>query len=457
MIFPSISLRGTAAPDDAVGQIDRALNDRNHRLMAGLSLEPHFEKVRGALVVSQGNGKYLRLRHAVEAEQEIQPAVQAGLREITESGRAAGHKNELHGQSALAPLLSDLSETQAAVIEKLKCEAGKYVDRVLAVTVNDPGLWIRDFDGRESYSPLCDATQLAETSGVSVIDALPARDLAVNGSGRRLEAIPYWLMFADRDRRVANQNCALVTLGKQNRLYRLPPSDGLDAEVPDIRVAESLGFSFLDTLLQNFFPDHPNLAYVDQMYAAGRQMPELRKYWEDAVDELLEISNSNPNNQGDAEGLLNQRMIEIAEEFINRTSDSLAHVIRTAISWTLDLLLEQVQNAPGPRRSFNELFVSCSPLYEASVTNELTQRLKDCKISLTSQPPFGYRHLEPIVAAIHGLLHIDQMPGNVPWLTGADSQRILGRLTPGRPSNWRQLLRVMADFHPAPMKLRDAV
>jgi anhydro-N-acetylmuramic acid kinase len=42
-------------------------------------------------------------------------------------------------------------------------------------------------------------------------------------------------------------------------------------------------------------------------------------------------------------------------------------------------------------------------------------------------------------------------------LTGAEGQRILGRLTPGRPSNWRQLVRVMADFHPAPMKLKDAV
>ena len=56
-----------------------------------------------------------------------------------------------------------------------------------------------------------------------------------------------------------------------------------------------------------------------------------------------------------------------------------------------------------------------------------------------------------------GLLYIDQMPANIPWLTGADSQRILGRLTPGRPGSWRQLIRSMADFHPPAMKLKDAV
>jgi hypothetical protein len=42
-------------------------------------------------------------------------------------------------------------------------------------------------------------------------------------------------------------------------------------------------------------------------------------------------------------------------------------------------------------------------------------------------------------------------------LTGANSQRILGRLTIGRASNWRQLLRAMADYQPAAMKLKDAV
>jgi len=66
-------------------------------------------------------------------------------------------------------------------------------------------------------------------------------------------------------------------------------------------------------------------------------------------------------------------------------------------------------------------------------------------------------NLEALVAALLGMFHIDQLPGNLPTLTGARSQRILGRLTPGRPSNWRQLIRAMAQHHPAPMKLKDAI
>ena len=61
------------------------------------------------------------------------------------------------------------------------------------------------------------------------------------------------------------------------------------------------------------------------------------------------------------------------------------------------------------------------------------------------------------IAGLLGILHIDQMQGNLPWLTGAADQRVLGRLTPGTPSNWRQLVREMSDFSPPAMKLKDAI
>ena len=62
-----------------------------------------------------------------------------------------------------------------------------------------------------------------------------------------------------------------------------------------------------------------------------------------------------------------------------------------------------------------------------------------------------------LMASLLGFMHIDQMAANMPSLTGAHQQRILGRLTPGRPNSWRNLLREMADHEPSAMKLRDAV
>ena len=53
-----------------------------------------------------------------------------------------------------------------------------------------------------------------------------------------------------------------------------------------------------------------------------------------------------------------------------------------------------------------------------------------------------------------GVMHIDQLPANVPATTGGEFPRLLGRLTPGRPSNYRRLLIEMADYRPPAMKLR---
>jgi hypothetical protein len=132
MVFPTLSFWSKRDPGDAVGQIDRALNNRNHRLSAGISVSDQFDWVRGALVVSKGNGKYLRVRHVVEACLPIPRAIREACLGLT------GKQNRDAGQ--LAQVLADLAETQAAVVEQLKCSAGKYVDRVLAVAVSDPDI-----------------------------------------------------------------------------------------------------------------------------------------------------------------------------------------------------------------------------------------------------------------------------------------------------------------------------
>ena len=245
MIFPTLALWSNPDPQDALGRIDRALNDRNHRLLAGLSVSNQFDHVRGALVVSQGNGKYMRIRHVVESSEKIPESIRRACLEFTR------HQNNDCGQ--LSQVLSDLANVQSSVVEKLKCAAGKYVDRVLAVSVCDPGYWQTDFDGRVSYVSMCDATRLAEQCGVTVIDAFPARDLCVGGHATGLEALPNWILFADRNAKIANQTRCLVSVDETAKTYVLPASDGLDAELPAIQHFSSIGFEFLNEFVKRCF------------------------------------------------------------------------------------------------------------------------------------------------------------------------------------------------------------
>ena len=155
---------------------------------------------------------------------------------------------------------------------------------------------------------------------------------------------------------------------------------------------------------------------------------------------------------------LARELVANSDEYLNTHKVSFSNLIRTGVSWVVQLVLDDLaRQSAGSLGQLDELFVSCSPQYEASVINLLDQRFPNSNVVSVRKHGIASEQMGAVVAAVLGLFHIDQMPANVPWLTGAQSQRILGRLTPGRPSNWRQLLRVMADFHPAPMKLKDAI
>ena len=355
MIFPRLKFwssdsGGESGPD----LIHRSLENRQHRLCAGISVDEKFQKINGCLAVLKGRGRFSRLKYATGASVELSASLQKGCEEIARSERP--------NTFDLQFLLRDLADAQTLVIEQLKQNAGKYVDRVLAISVADPGLWFSDFDNKPLYLPMCDPTTIAESTGIAVIDALPQRDLAVGGKGRPLAALPLWMILADRNSKIADTDCVLVDLTKQTpETFWLPASDGLDAEVPTIKwqVADA------------------DLTDDQVVRQAAQAYPQARLF---------------------------------------------------------------VHSDESQRAGESELSIGANLKFE---------RL-DAVIGKTI-------NLEALVAAILGMFHIDQLPGNLPRLTGATSQRILGRLTPGRPSNWRQLIRAMAQYHPAPMKLKDAI
>lgn len=460
MKFPIFQTRSRKDPEDALGRMDRAIHDRNHRLSAGLSVSEEFGIVQGALVLTQGNGKYLRIKHVVESSLPIPGSVTSGCREVVQ-----GSVKEV---GAIAQLASDLAEIQANVIEHLKCQAGRYVDRVLAVSLSDPGVWECDFDGKISYSSFSDAAKLAEICGVSVIDSYPSRDLAVGGNGKTLESLPYWMMLADRNSKIASQSRFLVSVGNDCHSYFLPASDGLDAEVPLIQRYPTVGVSFLEHCFGKQFPSVDWSTRWNQMYVEGLLVDELLRQWQSAVE-----------NCGDDPSLLSTHIAEITSNYLQQNPDEISNVVKTGIRFIAEQCLGklapdenknldpdsaiQLSNqfrihdespTPGPQSRF---LVDAPMRFKPAFLNQFSQLLGSPQVAAANDVIDGMEALPPVVAAVLGLLHIDQMPANVPWLTGADCQRILGRVNPGRPSNWRQLIRAMADFQPAPMKLKDAI
>ena len=86
MIIPVPALWSRQTPEDPHDRIERVLYNRSHRLMAGISIDDQFASVEGALIVSVGNGKYLRLQHATVESVQIPDSIAGTVRNFFEDG-----------------------------------------------------------------------------------------------------------------------------------------------------------------------------------------------------------------------------------------------------------------------------------------------------------------------------------------------------------------------------------
>ena len=118
--------------DNSAERIERALFDRTRRLIAGVNVEKDFESITGSLVVARGRGKSLRVLFCDSVSRPIPEIIRSNCHELAE-----GNFSNVEYRSCI----SELADLQAIVVEELKQKASKYVDRILAVSVTDPGLW----------------------------------------------------------------------------------------------------------------------------------------------------------------------------------------------------------------------------------------------------------------------------------------------------------------------------
>lgn len=345
-------------------KLDRYALLNSARLFAGLQLNWDFTRLSASLIVTEGRGKHLRVRHIEAQSTDVPPVLARGLQEQSQAPNGNW-----------PPLLSDLADFQAAEFDRLKRVAGKFVDRILCLAVGDPGLWLQDFDGRKTYLSACDPCKLSELTGVSVVDGFPARDLAAGGNGSALSGLPLWLWLADRPQKAARHSTGLILLDDSNiTAWFLPGSDGLDEVLPDVEQVrletQRLSSEHLAKSIATFFqrPRKDGLPLRQLIFAAGEGLETAKAV---AVAELM--------------GLEAEPLPLVPEHF--------------------------------------------------------------------SRPEIA----SAVATSILGALFVDQMPGNVPALSGAGIQRILGRITPGSPASWRNLLINMTDSQAPTMKLRDAI
>ena len=421
MIFPINSNELKRDPLDPAQRIDREIGERGRRLVIGMSVEPDFRRLTGALLVVAGNGKYLRPIRSVTCTETLPAVTTAILRKM-----AADPDPSILDIEAVQ---SDIATIQAAMVEGLKRQAGKYVERLMIVSLLDPGVQVQ-LDQRSTHRvTICNPDLVAELTGISVIDSFATRDISSGGTGTGLTALPAWMMFADRSPKMASRNRLVFMIGDEVQCLFVPASDGLDVDLPEVRLSTTTGLDRFREIMNT------ELNQEEQFESRLARLSVDGKFDLELAERLAE-----PNFPMDWNKISSQ---DFARTVVVSITDDLSNAIKGQIGTA----------------KVDEIVVDSHPDLLGTFVNQVQRCWPNAHVK-SQLPGFdssGVGCLNAVLSGMLGAMSIDQMPANVPWISGASNQRILGRITPGSPSNWRQLLREMADFQPPAMRLRDAV
>jgi 1,6-anhydro-N-acetylmuramate kinase len=330
--------------------------------LLGVVIESRPARVVAVRIRSAGFGLESRFEILAGAQSEL-PADVSELLEQLATGSLTS--------TELALLSTSLTAAAVSLSHELLVDASSALPLALGIT--DPGVWQITAGEVHGYSSLCDAAALAEGTGISVVDAFPARDLALGGRGGPLDGLPLWLWLHD-----ARRARLVVDLRDVVRLTYLPAS------------CEASGASRVATFELNY-PGDP--VEFDQTA------------WQQVAEDILKA------------------------------------------------VAERVPRRPP----LGQLVFAQESVGSEMLRPRLIEQLAD--VSHVTVKELGVQPDWLSAACTTGLamLHVEQIPTGGILQTGASAARVLGRLTPGTPHNWRRLLKLLAEHQPTTMSLRSAM
>jgi anhydro-N-acetylmuramic acid kinase len=407
------------------------------RWTAGVQVASHCSEVSAALVAAAGSGLDARFS-VVGVHTTPVPRETAAL-----FGPAAGGGACTAG--AVAMLRAQLAEVQAALLGDLLTALGIAPDRVLAVGVHDPGVWQFDRAGPTGYLGLCDAARLAEATGLNVIDAFPARDLAQRGQGGPIAAVAQWLLLKD-----PAKSRVLLDLGRTVRMTYLPAMAVENAVSRILSFEVGPGTCLLDLLAQRLSGGQHQFDPGGRLAVQGRRIPELIAHW------LRDPYFDRPLPRWHPRGVRPERFLADALQMAIDQRWSVRDLLCTATHFVAETIALALRKRLPEDAAIDAIILTGGGQQNGMLLREIA-RLTELPLVRIAELPFPGEALEPAAIAVLALLYLDQIPASHTAISGVEVPRLLGRLTPGSPQNWQRLLQAGAGSSAAIRPLRSAV
>lgn len=404
--------------------------DQARRYFVGTAMTPCLRFTSGAILKVDGRG----LNAGFELIHQLNIRTPPDVRALLEQGGAG-----LSSGSQLPGMASRMvAELHVVNVERLLNACGISAEKVTAIGKRGPTSGRQHWTQTGFAQTIGDSTIVAESTGVTVIDHFEQRDLAKGGSALGIDVLPMWMLFTKAVDSYSARPTVVVRMDQAIELFYLP-ARRRNRHVPALSYRNiGPGFALLAKL-------QPLCGHrYDATKSLGSKLGELMN-----SHEAVSISIDSP-----------PAMSNLVEAIGDELPDLLASspTLNQAMeAYWAEHIYQQITEHFPEAPEFAEIVI----LGRGARREKFVERLADKfpGIPVTTEVSRGWISGAPgaCVAAIFAALHVDQISGNLPELTGATAARVLGRITPGNPANWRGVLAQMdvASKHAIP--LREAV
>jgi anhydro-N-acetylmuramic acid kinase len=343
----------------------------------------------------------------------------------------------------------ELAELAAEAVAPLIHRLGPDPTSLRAIGLLDFDHWIRDPLGGTSNVACCDTALLAKLTGLTVIDDFPARDLAHGGRGGPCEAVGAWLLLSDRGLIPGRVIRGLVDLDQTLRLFLLPPRQAV--QLPSQLLCYQLGpgLSLLDGIVDQMTGGQARFEVKENLAVQARSIPELIRLWQ-------QVCPATPTDWT-PEGADAGPLLQVLDEQPGLAARGLPDVLCSAIHWLAQQVATCVQQHLPRSLPVGQVVLGGPANQHPFLLRQIRQQIPQVDVVSMDDLVACSGAWRSTAAAVLAMLHVDQVPGNSPSLTGAQAPRLLGRVTPGSPGNWHRVLSDMASTLPDKMTLRSAI
>jgi anhydro-N-acetylmuramic acid kinase len=418
-------------------------SDDGRRWTIGVAVSSKFERVSTVLVGGLGFGHEMLVEIVGDIHGEVPVETQRLFADLTPGCREKVASTP--PATALAALRSQLADLEAGLINQLLSSRGVPSSKILAVGVCDPGVW--DVRGGETrgYLGLCDAARLAEATGLNVVDAFPARDLALGGQGGPVTAVAEWILLRSQLR-----HRVLVDLGRTVRITYLPAASADRADSKILAFDVGPGMSLVDALCARLSGGAQTIDYGGHLAVQGRRIPQLIEHWR--RDPYFDVPPPRWHPHGvPIDGFLNDG-IRMAVE----NDWPLADLLCTATCFIAETTADAIRRWTPEESPIDEILVTGGGQQNGFLLRELARHVERPLVRVADLH-VPEQALDAAAAGVLGLLYIDQTPASQTAISRTATPRLLGRLTPGSPQSWKRLLEACVESTQRIRPLRSAM